>query len=222
MAARMRSRADAARDDWAALDAFLAGENPAETANDANAPTLPSAAAGEPGFSPGPASQPAAPSGPAAPAGLRSTPQASGGQGSVTVKGGILRFKAADHVASALASAPTPGGIAALVFALVFFLMAIVPVNGNDTRLSLLWGVLTGTEVLPPGNATRETLAQQNAINTIGGVVTGNILQPPPTSGGGIGSGPVSVASPSGPWRPPRMMPAYQRTASAPRGEWAI
>ena len=54
-----------------------------------------------------------------------------------------------------IASLPTPGGIMALVFALLFFVWVIVPVNGNgDTRLFLFWKVLTGQTQIDPNLAT--------------------------------------------------------------------
>jgi hypothetical protein len=50
-----------------------------------------------------------------------------------------------------LGSAPTPGGIGALLLALLFFLWVIVPVNEQgDTRLKLLWYTLIGRTRIKP------------------------------------------------------------------------
>lgn len=60
---------------------------------------------------------------------------------------------------------PTPGGIGVIIFLLLLFLWAIVPVNGDKTRLQLLWLTLTGRTQLastpdaanngtPPGGVT--------------------------------------------------------------------
>lgn len=53
--------------------------------------------------------------------------------------------RTADNVGGWLKGLPTPGGIGALLFALIFFVWVIIPVNEKgDTRLRMLWGVLTG------------------------------------------------------------------------------
>src|SRR6266702_2964340 len=51
----------------------------------------------------------------------------------------------ARRMADWASAAKTPGGIGLLVFILLFFIWAVVPVNDlNQTRLQLLWGILTG------------------------------------------------------------------------------
>lgn len=62
---------------------------------------------------------------------------------------------------------PTPGGLAPLIAALLFFVFAIVPVGAQgSTRLELIWRVLTGGAYLPaePGSKrARIAEAQANA-----------------------------------------------------------
>lgn len=48
-----------------------------------------------------------------------------------------------------IASQPTPGGIFTLIIIIVFFIWAIVPVNGTHTRLELLWLTITGKTHFP-------------------------------------------------------------------------
>ncbi len=51
-----------------------------------------------------------------------------------------------------IAALPTPGGIGILVFVLIFFIWAIVPVSSSgQTRLQLLWLTLTGHTVVNQG-----------------------------------------------------------------------
>lgn len=49
-----------------------------------------------------------------------------------------------DKLTSWADAVPTPGGIGLLLFAIFFLIWAIVPVNGDKTRLQLLWLTLTG------------------------------------------------------------------------------
>lgn len=54
-----------------------------------------------------------------------------------------------------LSRLPTPGGIATMLLILVFFLLAVFPVNSNgDTRLKLLWLTLTGKTHLRYGDTS--------------------------------------------------------------------
>lgn len=54
-----------------------------------------------------------------------------------------------NRLADWLATRPTPGGIGVMIAVIIFFLWAIVPVNAaGETRLYLLWGVLTGQKEL--------------------------------------------------------------------------
>lgn len=70
-------------------------------------------------------------------------------------RGGVVRdarktFKLhLDRLATTAAKAPKPGGIGALLAGIAFFALAVVPVNGTDTRLQLLWSTLTGNAWLP-------------------------------------------------------------------------
>lgn len=43
----------------------------------------------------------------------------------------------------------TPGGIGFLIFVLMFFIWAIIPINNGRTRLQLLWGVITNQVYFP-------------------------------------------------------------------------
>lgn len=49
----------------------------------------------------------------------------------------------ATRLADRASALSTPGGIGFLVFVLMFFIWAIIPINSGKTRLQLLWGVLT-------------------------------------------------------------------------------
>lgn len=76
---------------------------------------------------------------------------------------------------------PTPGGNLALVLILVFFAFAVIPVNGGNTRLQLIWLVLTGQYGLQASGSGNQSAAQINAAgNAV--VAGGNIA-------GGIASG---------------------------------
>ena len=48
------------------------------------------------------------------------------------------------QVADWASSLSTPGGVGMLIFALLFFIWVIVPVSNGQTRLQLLWGIITG------------------------------------------------------------------------------
>lgn len=77
-----------------------------------------------------------------------------------------------------ISNLPTPGGIGALVLILIVLLFVIVPVNGNKTRLGLLWDVSLGQAKLPK---------------------TGSGSGPIPDAEGGTGSGPTpDPAQPTG------------------------
>lgn len=100
---------------------------------------------------------------------------------------------------------PTPGGIGLMLILIAFFLFAVVPVNGTQTRLSLLFLTLLGHTTLPtpqkpwqavPNNpiaaalegmatATEDIAASisgvTGAVNTAGGIAGG--------IGAGIGAG---------------------------------
>lgn len=72
---------------------------------------------------------------------------------------------------------PVPGGLAPLVLALAFFLLAIVPVGADgSTRLGLLWRVLTGGAQLPPSPRQSELDALGAAINAETSTVAGAVL----------------------------------------------
>jgi hypothetical protein len=58
------------------------------------------------------------------------------------------------------ARAERPGSVMPLVFVLLVFIFALVPVNGDATRLELIWRALTGGAALPP-SATELALAAQ-------------------------------------------------------------
>lgn len=63
-----------------------------------------------------------------------------------------------------VANLPTPGGLLPLFLALLVFLFAIVPVGaGGETRLGLLWRVVTHGAGLPPSPAA-QARAQAEAI----------------------------------------------------------
>jgi len=67
-----------------------------------------------------------------------------------------------------MASLKTPGGVGFLVFVLIFFVWVIVPVNdANQTRLQLLWGILTGQTGFSQSIKDQETqLATQAAADS--------------------------------------------------------
>jgi hypothetical protein len=87
-----------------------------------------------------------------------------------------------------LAALPTPGGVGLLVFALIFFVWAIVPVSsGGQTRLQLLWLTLTGHTSLATGEAPPE---QRPGTPTTAPTATA------PTTGIGDGGLPLFYANP--------------------------
>lgn len=68
--------------------------------------------------------------------------------------GGILtRYftpeKPVGRLAGRIASLPTPGGLFPWLAILFVLLFALVPVNGTETRLSLIWRSMTGGVTLP-------------------------------------------------------------------------
>ncbi|MGZ6392507.1 MAG: hypothetical protein ACXWQZ_24985, partial [Ktedonobacterales bacterium] len=71
------------------------------------------------------------------------------------------------NITSKINALPTPGGLAPLIAALLFFVFAIVPVGAQgSTRLELIWRVLTGGAYLPaePGSKRAQIAeAQANA-----------------------------------------------------------
>ncbi|SRR6266571_114377 len=84
-------------------------------------------------------------------------------------------------------AAKTPGGIGLLVFILLFFIWVVVPVNdSNQTRLQLLWGILTGQVGWSQSIKDQETNLYQQAAQQSG--IPGLL----PNVGGG-GATPVSV-----------------------------
>src|SRR5579875_2005187 len=88
-----------------------------------------------------------------------------------------------------LAALPTPGGVGLLVFALIFFVWAIVPVSsGGQTRLQLLWLTLTGHTSLATGEAPSE---QRPGTPTTAPTATA-----PTTTGIGDGGLPLFYANP--------------------------
>lgn len=98
------------------------------------------------------------------------------------------------------ASLPTPGDLGPLLFALIVFGMAIIPVGPNgETRLQLLWGTVTGSVTIPTKGATDAqgyaAVAAQidpwgnvpivgGVINGITGIIAGGLHQV------GVGAGP--------------------------------
>lgn len=78
------------------------------------------------------------------------------------------------------ANVPTPGGNLALVLILLFFAFAIIPVNSGQTRLQLIWDVLTGNADLPGAGAASGPTASgvastigtgaQSVVSGVGGV----------------------------------------------------
>lgn len=83
------------------------------------------------------------------------------------------------------ASLPTPGDLGPLLFALIIFGMAIIPVGPNgETRLQLLWGTVTGAVTIP-GN-------DQGAYGMVTGFVQKIERQIQQTGGltPGVGAGP--------------------------------
>lgn len=114
----------------------------------------------------------------------------------------LVRFSNA--VGEWAANVPTPGGNLALVLLLLFFAFAIIPVNSGQTRLQLIWDVLTGNADLPgAGQASGpDVAAQAGAVaSTIG---TG--AQGVASAVGGvfstIGTGAHAVVSGGGPGGP--------------------
>lgn len=66
---------------------------------------------------------------------------------------------------------PTPGGLFPILAALLFFLLAIVPVwSDGTTRLSLIWRVLTGGAALP-------ATPRQTTLESLGAAVQGDFSQ---------------------------------------------
>lgn len=90
-----------------------------------------------------------------------------------------------------MAGLKTPGGVGFLVFVLVFFVWAIVPVNDTgQTRLQLLWGILTGQVGFSQAVHDQEVSAAQNAVAQSG---IPSII--PPLGGGNVGT-PIPVIVP--------------------------
>lgn len=89
---------------------------------------------------------------------------------------GISRFAAshapgpAQRAGARLRSLPTPGGLGGVIAALLFFNVAIVPVGtSGQTRLLLLWQVLTGAVALPtpPAPPSAASATDQQAVNDV-------------------------------------------------------
>jgi len=83
----------------------------------------------------------------------------------------------------------TPGGVGFLVFVLVFFVWVVVPVNDTgQTRLQLLWGVLTGQVGFSQAiQQQRDTIAT-GAINQL---LPGSFPGTPAPSTTGTGGGQI-------------------------------
>jgi len=86
---------------------------------------------------------------------------------------------ASDAVAPAvawLANAPTPGGMATIVLVLVFFLLAVIPVDkSGNTRLKLLWLTITGKTQLsyaPGSNGGGSNFGGGNGTKTFNATTT--------------------------------------------------
>jgi hypothetical protein len=57
-----------------------------------------------------------------------------------------------------LATRPTPGGIALILAAILFFIFAVVPMGPNgETRLFLMFKALTGGATIPPDSTAAQT-----------------------------------------------------------------
>jgi hypothetical protein len=67
-----------------------------------------------------------------------------------------------------LANQPTPGGVLTVFLILVFFLLAVTPVNKNgDSRLKLLWLTITGkTHLDYSGNTEQAILTPKGSPTT--------------------------------------------------------
>jgi len=80
----------------------------------------------------------------------------------------------------------TPGGVGILVFALLFFIWVIVPVSNGQTRLQLLWQVLTGQADFRQDVVQQEEQAvSQSEESAYGGQAIGDY------GSGGIGGGTI-------------------------------
>lgn len=78
--------------------------------------------------------------------------------------------------------AARPGSVLPLVFVLLFFIFAIVPVNGGATRFELIWRALTGGAALPPSLSRQQLAAeyadiaeQQQQDETISSAIWGGV-----------------------------------------------
>lgn len=116
-------------DHWKQIDDFLAG--PDET------PTEPAI--------------PEPPEPPRVPTPFR--PPAKRERTAITHRAGLFGLETSGNavrsLADRIASAPTPGGLFPWAAILFVFLFALVPVNGSETRLSLIWRVLTNGAYVP-------------------------------------------------------------------------
>ncbi len=81
----------------------------------------------------------------------------------------------ASRAISALADAPTPGGLFPLIAALLFFIFAIVPVGPQgSTRLELMWRALTGGASIPVERGGKRAAiadAENGAAATVAGII---------------------------------------------------
>lgn len=87
-----------------------------------------------------------------------------------------------DRLSSWADSVPTPGGIGLLLVVIFLFLWAIVPVNGGNTRLQLLWKTLTGRTRMtasPDAGGTYDASAGTGSGGLgSGGSSNGNFVSP--------------------------------------------
>ena len=104
-----------------------------------------------------------------------------------------------DALSERVGKLPTPGGIGFLLVGILFFWFAIIPVNGANTRLSLLWEMVQGNTSLPKKPTAGDTIS--NAISNSGGTWNNPLLPiVAPIIGGviGSGSGPTNVPATTG------------------------
>lgn len=82
----------------------------------------------------------------------------------------------------------TPGGVGILIFVLMFFIWAIIPVSNGKTRLQLLWAVLTNQAYFPD-----DTKGASGYFGD-GSIPDANIVNVPPSRQNGGGTvGPTLV-----------------------------
>lgn len=80
---------------------------------------------------------------------------------------------------------PTPGGLATIIGIIIFFMLAIVPVNSNgDTRLKLLWLTLQGRthvdyeHIIPGSVAPSSTIVDATPTTSLPTITTPSINPP--------------------------------------------